>query len=247
MYADKQREILLAISIELARIRGKDDMLRIIVDVLKPHISFDDCFIMRYDKDKKTCTTYIYHATERRLQNTAFKNFLELEYPVLDDNIGDANYPVVYSVKELLPYGGEQIAFMDNSGIKEFVVLKLVDGNELTGLCILLTEQLNAFREEDLDLLHRLSYQISVATTGIIAGENIARREEEKTILLSLSYEIAALRNRNDLFNMVNAKLKTLFQVKEFGIAQINDDNATMELLCWSSMIISKSKLTITR
>src|SRR3954468_5685770 len=48
-----------------------------------------------------------------------------------------------------------------------------------------------------------------------------------KESILSLSNEIAALRNREDLFEVVNSKLKRLFSITEFGIAQINEDDKT--------------------
>src|SRR5438270_11047399 len=59
------------------------------------------------------------------------------------------------------------------------------------------------------------------------ANENAPGGEQEKTILLSLSNEIAALRNREDLFEVVNSKVKKLFSIAEFGIAQINADQNT--------------------
>ena len=167
MHVDKQYDLLLTISNEITRVRGKDEMLRVISGVLKEHIPFNDSFIMRYDKEKRSCTTYIYHAEQKRLKHPLFNNFLELDYPVLDDSIGNDAHPIVYDVEALLPYGGEQIVFMSDSGIKEFVVVKLVEGNELTGLFILLSEQANAFTQEDLELLHGLSYHISIATANI--------------------------------------------------------------------------------
>jgi hypothetical protein len=78
-----------------------------------------------------------------------------------------------------------------------------------------------------IDFFKTVSAQISVAVSNILANEDIVRREEEKTTLLLLSNEIAALRNRNDLFQVVNTKLKQLFSISEFGIAYIDPDNKT--------------------
>ena len=51
--------------------------------------------------------------------------------------------------------------------------------------------------------------------------------EEEKTILLSLSHEIALLKNRNDLLQIVNGRIKKLFSINELGIAKIDEDGKT--------------------
>ncbi len=68
---------------------------------------------------------------------------------------------------------------------------------------------------------------MAIVVTNITANDEIAKREAEKTILLSLSNEIAAVRRRDDLFEIVNARFKTLFSIEEFGIAQINRDRVT--------------------
>ncbi|HMC87156.1 MAG TPA: sigma-54-dependent Fis family transcriptional regulator, partial [Chitinophagaceae bacterium] len=164
---------------------------------------------------------------KRRSRNPALKSYLDLEYPVLDDSIESSNYPIVYNVQSLLPYGGDQMAFMDDAGIKEFAVLKLIEGNQLIGLLILLSEKLNSFSKDNLDLLHRISYQISIATANIIANEEIVKREEEKTILLSLSTEIAAVKNKKELSQLLNAKLIHLFSITGFGITLLNEDKKT--------------------
>src|SRR5690606_7043589 len=67
--------------------------------------------------------------------------------------------------------------------------------------------------------------QISVAISNIKSNEEIVEREEEKSILLSISREIAALRYRDDLLKVVNKQFKTLFSIEDFGLLQINDDN----------------------
>jgi formate hydrogenlyase transcriptional activator len=55
----------------------------------------------------------------------------------------------------------------------------------------------------------------------------VAAREDEKTILLALSNEIAGIRNRNDFFEVVKAKLKIIFDVEGFGISHISRDRKT--------------------
>ncbi len=223
---DNQSQILLSLCDEIVRIRGKQDMLDIIIHKLKKHILFDDSFILRYNKNTRTCRPYIY-SENIRSQDPEYKTSLDLEYPVTDDSVGEINYPQVYNVAALLPLGIEKIDFMHRSGIKEFAVIKLIEGNELRGLFILLSEKTNSFKPEDLDLLHRLSYQISTATANIIANEEIAKREEEKSILLSLTSEIAAVRNKDELLGLLNNKLKNLFPIIGFGITLINADGKT--------------------
>src|SRR5690606_10799446 len=59
-----------------------------------------------------------------------------------------------------------------------------------------------------ISLLKAVCNQISVAISNIRSNDEILLREEEKSKLLSLSSEIAALRSRGDLLKVVNSKLK---------------------------------------
>ena len=224
---DKQNEILLSISYEIVRSKGKEDLLHIIRDTIKKYIYFDDGLILRYNKINRTCRSYIYHAAEGRSKNPGYKNHIDLEYPVTDNSIENSTYPIVYDIEAMLPYGDDQISFMHNAGIKKFVSIKLIEGNELIGLLVLLSERKDSFSASDLDLLQKISSLISIATANIIANEEIAVREEEKTILLSLSLEIAALKKRDDLFQVVNTKIKKILSINDFGIAKINEDRKT--------------------
>ena len=224
---DKQNEILLSISNEITRIRGKEDLLNIIRNTIRKYIYFDDSFILRYNKESKTCKSYIYHVEKGRLDNPEFGKQLNIEYPINDDDIAAPHIPVVKDVASLLLSGNRAVSFISSAGIVEYVSIKLVEGNELIGLFVLLSERKNSFKPDDLNLLQRISYQLSIATANIIANEEISKREEEKTILLSLSKEIAAVRNKNELLHLLNLKLKELFPITGFGITLINEDCKT--------------------
>jgi uncharacterized phage-like protein YoqJ len=90
-----QSQVLLSFSDEIIRIRGKQDMLDIILHKLKKYIQFDDSFILRYDKEKRTCRPYIYYSKKSRSSKPQYKIYLHQEFPVTDDTVNDVNYPVV--------------------------------------------------------------------------------------------------------------------------------------------------------
>lgn len=205
MTSRKKYEILLSISKDIARIRGKEDMLFIIHSTLRKYLRFADGCILRYNKERRTCRPYIYYAAEGRTRKDAFRRWLDLDYPVADDSVEDSLFPHVYSIESLIGIGGPQIDFMAEAGIREFVVIKLVEGNELTGLFVLLSERLNSFSVEDLDLLHNLAGQLSIATAHIIANEKIThqlieinryrQQLEEETVYLKEEIEVGRYPN----------------------------------------------------
>ena len=55
----------------------------------------------------------------------------------------------------------------------------------------------------------------------------IEKKERENEVLLSLSNSIASIRNKLDLFNVIDQKLKKLFDFDDFVICLINQDQET--------------------
>ncbi|MEO5888957.1 MAG: sigma 54-interacting transcriptional regulator [Ferruginibacter sp.] len=202
-------------------------MLHLINNTLKEYIRFDDGFLLLYSEHTKTCKPYIYYACKKRSERPAFGNYINFEYPVIDNNIEGMQQPVVTDIDWLMLNRSEQIDFMHQADLKEFVTVKLIERNKLIGLFVLLSEQKQSFTSEALDLLQNISYQIAIVTANLIADEEIANRKYEQTLLLSLSNEIAAVRNKNDLLQVLNIKLKELFPIIGFGITLQNEDGIT--------------------
>jgi transcriptional regulator with GAF, ATPase, and Fis domain len=57
--------------------------------------------------------------------------------------------------------------------------------------------------------------------------EIIRKRELEKEMLLTLSYEMAVIRDKADLLTLINTKLKKLFYFTHSSISAINEDRET--------------------
>src|SRR4051794_29514686 len=55
----------------------------------------------------------------------------------------------------------------------------------------------------------------------------LQKAAKEKDILLSLSTELAVVKNRKDFFEVVVAQMKSIFAIEQFGIAKINEDQKT--------------------
>jgi transcriptional regulator with GAF, ATPase, and Fis domain len=57
--------------------------------------------------------------------------------------------------------------------------------------------------------------------------KKLEQKERENAVLLSLSNSIASIRNKLDLFDVIDLKLKKLFDFDDFVICLINDDQET--------------------
>src|SRR5471030_2535107 len=91
-------------------------------------------------------------------------------------------------------------------------------------ILILFSYKKNNFNKESLEIIEHISCHLATAVANIKANEEILEREKEKSILLSLSHDMAALRNKQDLLNIIQTKLTDYFDVDCFHISVINQD-----------------------
>lgn len=66
---------------------------------------------------------------------------------------------------------------------------------------------------------------IEIENTALL--KKLAQKEKENTVILSLSNNIASIRNKLDLFDVIEQKIKKLFDFDDFVICLINDDQET--------------------
>ncbi|HTE27760.1 sigma-54-dependent Fis family transcriptional regulator [Flavitalea sp.] len=223
----QQSVILLSLSNEIACVRNREDLLHLIRTTLKQHISFDDSFILRCNKKTKNCQCYILPPEKDQPGTAEFTHQVHEEYFVDDDGATDLDTPLVQDVELLILGGKKNVPLIHRTGIKELLSIKLLEGKERFALFVLLSNKNKSFTTEAVELLEKITPQISIATANLIAREESAKREEENAALISLSNELALLNNRNDLFQVINTKIKKLLSVEEFAIAKIDEGGET--------------------
>ncbi len=156
---------------------------------------------------------------------------MSVRLPVTDPNysiIIHSADPVLFKVDEMEPDDNPLTlsSFCKKKGIKQLLSVALRVGGKTIGVASFhFFEYLKI--EPKSNLLKSVCAQLAVAVSNIMANEEIVKREEEKTILLSLSTEIASLKNRSDLFQVVNSRIKEIFSITQFGIVKINEDRTT--------------------
>ena len=215
----QKADILLSLSIKIARAKSKDELLTVINTELNHILPFDDCMILRYNNTDKTAQSYISSADAEGIYN--------IDHPVIDDSLSDAHTPILNNIRSPFPISDNGLSATENPGTKQCVSVKLIEGVTLIGFWVILFAPDRACDQEVFELIRKISYPVAIATTNIIAAEDSFRNEEEKNKLLLLSNEIAALKTREDLSIIVNTRIKKLLSVNEFGIAQIDEGGET--------------------
>lgn len=229
---EKEKDILLTVSKELSLVKKREELLPILKRQFDRLSFYSDIVIAKVDENNETFSRFVQNEKDKRVQDSRYPEMRDSHHPFPDGVFEVALYaqkPVVFDVEALakqpnpLPY----INFIHNNGIVEMIGISLRDGYKEVGVIFLFSSQRKSFSELQFTLVQGIGNQLGTVVANILANEEIKIRENEKSILLTLSNEIAAVRNKDELFNSINYNLKELFAIKGFAIGIVNDDGQT--------------------
>ncbi|MET0635852.1 MAG: sigma 54-interacting transcriptional regulator [Chitinophagaceae bacterium] len=231
--ANKERDksSLLEFSHNIAAVRTKSELSSVINNSLKKLTHVRAFFIRIINEDGVTMSPLMHDDEIFYRNEPAFKKLLLTKIPVNEGITGrvmQGTTPVLIDFEEEVRKGHSDyyIEFWKTLGDRKKEFQKIIGtpicaGDEKLGVLWVVTDKIN------MTILDGICAQLSIAIANVKANEEIASRESEKSILLSLSDEIAALRSRADLLHVVNKKLKTLFGIDDFGLLSIDEDSST--------------------
>jgi transcriptional regulator with GAF, ATPase, and Fis domain len=228
---EEEGRLLLKLSEDIANIRDKNDLFNAINSNLKRLFGFEDIVIMVFNGDL-TYQTFLISLSHQSAGYTYYQK-AALKKHVNEDcclqKVMRSEGMVVLNMKQLYEdeTAPDYIRFEYENRIREKVAIKLKEDQKNIGVFFVNSTISGSYTDHELELIEGVSYQLSIAVSNILANEEIANREEEKTILLALSNEIASLKSRDDLFPVVNDRIKKIFSINQFGVVKISEDRLT--------------------
>jgi hypothetical protein len=91
----------------------------------------------------------------------------------------------------------------------------LRQGGQRIGMLCFFPQPGTTYAAADLILFRGITDQVAVAVANILANEEILEREREKAILLSISEQLARVRNKEELLAVMLENLKPIFGFEE--------------------------------
>ena len=231
----KEQDILLALSNDIAGIRSKNDLVRLINGKLKNLLPFIHGGIGLVNKIKGTYTAFLFDTPSGIPKG--YESGSELKGNNLVDTVMNANHPVVFDLEDLVSAGQAPTYTRQNyeAGMKEMVAVGLRNEEGRLGFFGIFSDKKNGFNKNHLNILQAVSSQLSIAVANIIANEEILERESEKSMLLSLAKDITSCRTYKDVQELVLTKLSKYFQFNEILICLNTRDNLTYS--CYMHMV----------
>jgi formate hydrogenlyase transcriptional activator len=228
-----ENTILLSLSNEISIVKTREDLFNIVNSKIKDLFLIDEFVLAKIDEDGNSCIAFVLDVNPETKNHSDFTTIVSSHFD-LDDHIFrllfSSEEPIVFDVESLPtdsypPY----VQFWKEVGIKKMLLIALRAGGTKIGIAGFPIDKVPNFDVKNL-LLKGICAQLAVAMSNILTNEKMLTREEEKNLLLSLSNEIAALKNREDLFKVVNGKIKQLFGIRELGFTKIDEGQETYSI-----------------
>lgn len=228
----RENEILLSISSAFSSIRDKEQLLPALTRQLENLSFYSDVTIAIVDPNGKTFSGYLVNEHVNRVGDKTYPQMRAAHHPFPDgvfETALHAKRPIIFDVEEMgkQDHAPSYIKFLYNHGTVDMVGVSLRDRNNEIGVLFLFSDKKQVFSDLQMSLVQGIGDQLGTALANIMANEEIRDRENEKSVLLSLSNEIASVRYKEDLFAVVKTKLSKLFSVRGFAIGLISEDGQT--------------------
>ena len=232
---ENENEVLLSISRDMLAIRDKNDLLNLINAKLKKFFYFDHSSIALLSNNEESYISYLLDPQSSSKKHTDYNHIISIWHPVDKDTIGKmlkSEVPVVFDFdkfihKKKVP-GYIKVNY--DSGIREVAMVRLRNNSRNIALFTLFSDKKNNFDQRQLDLLYKISHQLSVVISNIIANEEIQRREKEMEHLLSLNSMVATIKDRNDLLHIINGHLRKLLHFTYSTTMIVSEDRRTFSM-----------------
>lgn len=252
-------EQLLLLGNSLAGVRHKKELLKVLNSGLRTFINFSHSVITTTNEAGDTYSAFVLDDKADQKNITKFNEAISAINQIEDGiyNIAmNSHSPIVIDMKSLdLRKTPLWYRFNYATGTRSMMIKVFPNGDTARFGLILFSDQQDAFSEKTLNIIERISDQVSSVARNILANEQLQEREAEKSFLLEFSKKIAAVRSKTDLLEAVRYTLKKLNLIKGYVIRKIDEDGTTMSAYIHDGNIvyeknpdlseISKSKFAI--
>ena len=214
--------LLLHLNEAIATIRDKNQLFKVVTTKLRLIFPFDLIGINVFDETlqyKRLFLRDYYGADEAPPVPDGLEQFspiagTPLEVLVADPRVRQftpkeymANYP------HYAPYNK-----FEKLGVTHLTAVPLHLGGRLTGFLTLASRRNPSLLPADEQLLEKIGSLIAVAVTNTLAFEEVARREQERTLQLNITNALLSIKQREPLFRAVAEALSQVVQFDYFGL-----------------------------
>lgn len=233
--------ILLELARDISRIREKDELISFISKRLKGICHFTHIIVSLIDHSEEVYKPFLLdHEFSPIKDHSEYPNLIKAKFSLDDPFIqtvlatdGAATFAVA-DVKD----GPRSPRFLNvnyERGSREIMMTALWNADTPIGFIHMYSNSVGGFPSEIKSLITSLAPLLSIAVQNIIKNEEILNQEAEKSFLLDLSSEMAAVHNREELSAVVGTALKNIYNLRSYVIRRVDQDTATTSIYMYDT------------
>lgn len=212
---ESEKAALLSLSKVFAAVRNKEELLPLLRAQFKQVGFYTDLAVSLVNEDGVTASSYLVAWNKRRHQHPDYHHQSMTPHIICDgifDRSLHAKEPVSFDLDQLIrqPQVPSYIRFLYDKGVRHMINAPLRERNETIGLLQLFSDRVTEISPQKIYFLEGMAQQLGTAVSKIRATEAILREEGEISMLLSISCDIATIREKEDLLHVICRRLKGL-------------------------------------
>lgn len=230
----EEETLLLSLSNDIAAAKNRTDLIDVLWLKLKKLLPIKGFAITLANEDGKTHSPFFVESLDESYLDISNEKLLDQKFNMEDgifNRIWATSEPLLIIVEDLVKANEapDYVNFWKEKGIAKVVGIALHTGKKNFGCLIFhLTDQWSEIINPE--LLKSISAQVSIAISNISSFEALAKKENERELLLTINSYIAAARNTEDLMAIISSHLKQLLSFSHTGITILNADKKTARI-----------------
>jgi len=239
---EQEKSFLLDFSNDISEVRNKQDLSLAVRRALKGINPLRGYVIRKLNDDGNSLSTYIYDESITTNEDPFLQELLEQKFPIddgLQNRVLDSYIPLLFNVDIEIDRGitAPYLFFWKNLGFKRMVGIALRNGDSILGMLWLAIEEIN------ISLLQGICSQISTAMSNIIANELLENKNNEQSVLLHFSNEIAGVRTKEDLQLAIINVLRDLLSTKLAMLNVFDNDGIGLSAYIFDKTLFEKAEI----
>ncbi len=227
------KETLLGISEAVAQIQDRKELLKTILDGVKPIFGFYDVGLFVFDGKGNISdwATVMPEISESEVNRKIHQS--GIEKVSFRDSALEAIYKQVNERPIIFPYSEEffkrfpddyQWDTLKELGYQESLFSKLTTGGKTLGMLSFNSTEPGFFQESQFPLFQAIADQLAVAVSNVLANEALIEEKQLTEKLLGISEALVNVSQRDQLFQIITEKIGKLLPMDDLAIIILNED-----------------------
>jgi formate hydrogenlyase transcriptional activator len=232
--AAQQRDILLSLSTDIARIKNQDQLIGAISQRLKIPLGFEHISICLLEKTGKSFSIFLFDPESRSRKHPGYSQLKGRHFPLKDgitEQILLEKGPIAFNMDKLEGKLPLYLGMNKQYGIKQVVAQRISGEAGPAGFLLMFYEQPLDMRSSTRTFISGIGDLVSIAVSNIIAHGEVKALLETKTKLLQFGIDLRTQTDWKNLSATISHQFENLFSAADFAVTLINGEGKSHNLI----------------